>query len=126
MPTTTALAVSGLLDRPGPADRRSDAGVIRLTARDATGLLLCAEMYGAPYDLLALALGVREDRLRGIVARWRKVGLATAWTSSGVTKSRPDNQAQALEALSSIAAPLVETPRATDGLARVARAKATM
>ena len=31
-------------------------------------------MYGAPYDLLALSLGVCEDRLRGIVARWRKAG----------------------------------------------------
>ena len=61
-----------------------------------------------------------------ILTRWRKVGRATAWTSSGVTKLRPDNQAQALEALSNMAAPLVETPRATDGLARVARANATM
>jgi hypothetical protein len=33
-------------------------------------------MYGAPYDLLAVALGVREDRLRGIVARWRRAGFA--------------------------------------------------
>jgi hypothetical protein len=33
-------------------------------------------MYGAPYDLLAAALGVRADRLRGIVARWRRAGLA--------------------------------------------------
>ncbi len=29
-----------------------------------------------PYDLLALALGVREDRARGIVARWRRAGYA--------------------------------------------------
>jgi hypothetical protein len=75
MPAMTAPEVSSSLARPGPADRRSDAGVIRLTARDTVGLLLCGEMYGAPYDLLALALGVREDRLRGIVARWRKAGL---------------------------------------------------
>ena len=33
-------------------------------------------MYGAPYDLLAAALGVRDDRLRGIVARWRRAGYA--------------------------------------------------
>jgi hypothetical protein len=72
----TALAVSGSQTRPDPAGRRSDAGIIRLTARDAAGLLLCGEMYGAPYDLLALALGVREDRLRGIVARWRHAGFA--------------------------------------------------
>jgi hypothetical protein len=31
-------------------------------------------MHGAPYDLLALSLGVREDRLRTIVSRWRKAG----------------------------------------------------
>jgi hypothetical protein len=31
---------------------------------------------GAPYYLLAVALAVREDRLRGIVARWRRAGLA--------------------------------------------------
>jgi hypothetical protein len=77
----TAVAVSGSQASPGQASpslagRRSDAGVIRLTARDAAGLLLCGEMYGAPYDLLASALGVREDRLRGIVARWRHAGLA--------------------------------------------------
>jgi hypothetical protein len=59
-----------------PAPRRSDAGDIRLTGRDVAGLLLCGEMYGAPYDLLAAALAVREVRLRGIVARWRHAGLA--------------------------------------------------
>jgi hypothetical protein len=77
MPTMATPARSGSLAPPGPADRRSDAGVIRLTGRDAAGLLLCGEMYGAPYDLLAVALAVREDRLRGIVARWRRAGLAT-------------------------------------------------
>ena len=38
--------------------------------------MLCAEHYGAPYHLLAAALGVRPDRLRGIVARWRHAGYA--------------------------------------------------
>ena len=56
--------------------RRADAGNVRLGGRDVAGPLLCGEMYGAPYDLLALSLGVREDRLRGIVARWRKAGYA--------------------------------------------------
>ena len=56
--------------------RRADAGTVRLSGRDITGLVLCADMYGAPYDLLAAALGVRDDRLRGIVARWRKAGYA--------------------------------------------------
>jgi len=48
-----------------PTPRRSDAGRVRLTGRDVTGLLLCAEHYAAPYDLLAAALGVQPPRLRG-------------------------------------------------------------
>ena len=44
------------------------------------GLLLCAEHYAAPYDLLASALGVQPARLRGIVARWRKAGYAQTGT----------------------------------------------
>jgi hypothetical protein len=56
--------------------RRADAGVVRLGGRDVAGLVLCADMYGAPYDLLAAHLGVRDDRLRAIVARWRRAGYA--------------------------------------------------
>jgi len=63
-----------------PALRRSDAGRVRLTGRDVAGLLLCAEHYAAPYDLLAVALGVQPPRLRGIVARWRSVGYARTGT----------------------------------------------
>ena len=48
-----------------PSSRRADAGSVRLGERDVAGLLLCGDMYGAPYDLLAAALGVRPDRLRG-------------------------------------------------------------
>jgi hypothetical protein len=60
---------------PGPpAGRRSDAGRVRLTGRDVTGLTWCADMYGVPYDLLAACLAVREDRLRAITARWRRAG----------------------------------------------------
>jgi hypothetical protein len=55
--------------------RRSDAGQIRLQPRDAEGLVLLAEMYAAPYDLLAVRLGVTEERVRGITARWRDAGL---------------------------------------------------
>jgi hypothetical protein len=62
------------------AARRADAGTVRLTGRDITGLVLCAEHYGAPYDLLTAALDVRPDRLRGIVARWRKAGYASTGT----------------------------------------------
>ena len=52
--------------------------------------------------------------------------LATACTSSGVTKVRPDNQAQAFAPLSNMVAPRVETPRMTEAVSRVARARATM
>lgn len=43
--------------------RRSDAGSVRLGGLDVSGLVLCGDMYGAPYDMLAAALGVRTDRL---------------------------------------------------------------
>ena len=56
--------------------RRADAGTVRLGDRDIAGLVLCGEQYGAPYDLLAAALGVAPARLRGIVARWRAAGYA--------------------------------------------------
>jgi len=56
--------------------RRADAGVIRPGARDIAGLSLCGEHYGAPYDLLAAALGVQPARLRGITGRWRAAGYA--------------------------------------------------
>jgi hypothetical protein len=58
----------------GTSVRRADAGSVRLGGRDVAGLLLCGDMYGAPYDLLASFLNVRPDRLRGIVARWRRAG----------------------------------------------------
>jgi hypothetical protein len=72
--STTGSAVSPA--PAGAASRRADAGTVRLGGRDVAGLVLCAEMYGAPYDLLAAALEVREDRCRGIVARWRHAGYA--------------------------------------------------
>jgi hypothetical protein len=56
--------------------QRSDTGTVRLGERDVAGLVLCGEMYGAPYDLLASFLGVRAARVRAIVARWRRAGLA--------------------------------------------------
>jgi hypothetical protein len=63
-------------DTGTPATRRADAGTVRLTGRDVAGLVWCAEMYGTPYDLLETYLGVRPDRLRAILARWRKAGHA--------------------------------------------------
>jgi hypothetical protein len=56
--------------------RRADAGYIRLTPRDGDGLTLLADMYAAPYDLLAARFSVRPDIARGIIARWRTAGLA--------------------------------------------------
>ena len=49
------------------APRRSDAGHVRLTHRDITGLLLLAEHYAAPYDLLSAALSAPPARTRAIV-----------------------------------------------------------
>ncbi len=56
--------------------RRVDVGVVRLSQRDIDGLLLCGEQYGAPFDLLAAALRVHQDRLPAITARWRRAGYA--------------------------------------------------
>ena len=58
------------------AARRSDAGTVKISQRDITGLVLCAEHGGAPYDLLAAALAVQPARLRAIAARWRRGGYA--------------------------------------------------
>jgi hypothetical protein len=64
---------------------RADAGTVKITDRDITGLTLCADQYGAPHDLLAAALGVREERLRGIIARWRHAG----WAETGALGKGP-------------------------------------
>src|ERR1700728_759450 len=56
--------------------RRSDAGQVRLQQRDLDGLLLLADHYAAPYDLLAQALDVPPARVRAIAARWREAGYA--------------------------------------------------
>jgi hypothetical protein len=63
-----------------PMPRRSDAGKIRFTERDVTGLPLLAERYGAPYDLLSAALSALPTRTRAIVARarWRAASLAAS------------------------------------------------
>jgi len=55
-----------------PAARRADAGRVRIGDRDLAGLLLSGDIYGA----LSAFLGVRDDRFRGIVARWRRAGYA--------------------------------------------------
>jgi hypothetical protein len=65
--------------------RRTDAGTVKLTDRDITGLTLVADQYGVPHDLLATALGVREERLRGVIARWRHAG----WAETGTLGKGP-------------------------------------
>ena len=62
--------------RAAGAARRADAGTVQLSQRDIDGLVLYAEHAGAPYDLLAAALGVQPARLRAITARWRAAGYA--------------------------------------------------
>jgi hypothetical protein len=59
-----------------PPGRRADTGSVRLSGRDVAGLVLCGDMYGAPYDLLGGYLGVQPARLRGILTRWRHAGYA--------------------------------------------------
>ncbi len=56
--------------------RRAHHGAAHPGHRDIDGLVLCAEHYGAPYDLLAAALGTQPARLPGIAARWRRAGYA--------------------------------------------------
>jgi hypothetical protein len=73
MDTARSAVVSAAI---GTSARRADAGCVRLGERDVAGLLMCGDMYGAPYDLLASFLGVAPARLRGIVARWRGAGYA--------------------------------------------------
>jgi hypothetical protein len=73
MDTARSTVISAAI---GSSARRADAGSVRLGERDVAGLLMCGDMYGAPYDLLASFLGVAPARLRGIVARWRGAGYA--------------------------------------------------
>ena len=72
-----------------PSYRRSDAGHVRLQRRALDGLLLIADHYAAPYDLLAQALRVAPARIRSLTARWRAAGL-TATGTLGPTQITPD------------------------------------
>jgi hypothetical protein len=58
--------------------RRYGAGMLRLSQRDIDGLLLCGEHYGAPYDLLGMALGTSQVALFQVVKRWRDLGYAAS------------------------------------------------
>ena len=63
-------------DTPAGKSRRSNAGTPWLTQRDIDGLLLCAEHYGAPYDLLGDALRASQRVLAQLLWRWRRAGYA--------------------------------------------------
>jgi hypothetical protein len=80
--------------------RRADTDAVRLSQRDINGLLLAAEHYGAPLDLLGAGLGVQANRMPTIAARWRRAGYAAtgrlgpgpAWcwlTRDGMAGRRP-------------------------------------
>jgi hypothetical protein len=56
--------------------RRAGAGALSMSQRDIDGLILLAEHYGAPADLLAAALRAQPDNLYAIAARWRRAGYA--------------------------------------------------
>jgi hypothetical protein len=87
---------------PRAAPRRSHPGTVRLTARDINGLLLCAEQYAAPYDLLGATLGAQPSRLRAITARWRAVSYAATGmlpTTTPPTRNSPPHGRTHLPAL---------------------------
>ena len=81
-------AFRNVVQQPGDPQRTGNSQA-RLTARDIAGLMLCGEMYGAPYDLLADYLQVRPDRLRGIAARWRAAGYAGYAGYAGTSRLGP-------------------------------------
>ncbi|MBF6236640.1 hypothetical protein IU474_06050 [Nocardia otitidiscaviarum] len=51
---------------------------IRFSPRDMVVLTILAEMYGAPFDLVAYMLGVSRSRAYRIVARWQKANMISA------------------------------------------------
>ena len=79
-------------DQPGGqgagARRRRPPRTVILSQRDIDGLLLCAEHYGAPADLLASALRVQPELLIKIIARWKRAGFAA--TARLVFRPRSD------------------------------------
>jgi hypothetical protein len=52
------------------ARTRADAGVPRLTARDASALAWLSQMYGAPQDIVARLLGTTLRRSYAVTRRW--------------------------------------------------------
>lgn len=70
---TSGTATPATGSRP---TRRADAGVLQMSQRDIDGLILLAEHYAAPADLLAAALRVQPNNVYGIAARWRRARYA--------------------------------------------------
>ena len=63
------MVVSGLIvEQQAETRRRSDAGQVRLSGRDVTGLVLCAEHYAAQYDLRLRRDGGMADLLAEAMA----------------------------------------------------------
>lgn len=64
--------------------KRSDAGKVRQTARDAQALEWLSEMYGAPVDVVASLLGTTTTAAVKAVARWQRAGwVLSAYADSG-------------------------------------------
>ena len=76
-------------------------------------------MYAAPYDLLAVGLGVTEARVRGILARWRRAGLA----DSGIFSAGPAWCWTTQQGLCRLGYPWTAEPPA---LSRIARTRAVL
>ena len=76
---TTAHAHDTLLPVTGSRAARADAGAVRLRQRDIDGLILCAEHYAAPYDLLAAAL----RRAAGPAARDHRAVARAGYAATG-------------------------------------------
>lgn len=65
------------IDRgPGKSTPRYNGANSWVSQRDIDGLVLCGEHYGAPYDLLGQAMGVKEVSLWTVLRKWRLKGLA--------------------------------------------------
>src|SRR5690242_14547294 len=64
--------------------KRSDAGRLKLTARDLTVLQWLSEQWGAPFSVVAQLLTPGTPRARAeasaahVVARWQRAGWATS------------------------------------------------
>ncbi len=75
--------------------KRSDAGTVRRTARDAELMEWMAHMYGIPMDLLQHHLNITEERARQVVRRWEQAawvkrdyvdaGSAWVWPTKATT-----------------------------------------